>query len=185
MSRITDRYVDKLIQGNIVDDIGVLKIRYAMSAFKSEAIKTVILIVIFYFLELLVPFLFTMILITPIRISTGGLHFNSNLSCFLISLAYFLLSVMVLPLLLFNTITYHLILGISAALIMILPLAPSHKRPIISVDKYLLNKYLSISFTLIYTFLLVFILDNQYIIKCGIWALALQAIQLLILKFKN
>jgi len=185
MDSLTDRFINRLIQVTSVDDLSIIKIRYAIAALKSEVIKTIILIVIFYMLDLLVPFLFTMLLIIPIRIFSGGLHIDNNLYCFLTSLCFFLLSVMILPQIQLQNIVFNLILIISASFIMILPLAPSSKRPIISSDKYLLNKYLSISFTLVYVFLILFLLDNQYLIKCGIWALSLQSLQLFILTLKR
>ena len=41
------------------------------------------------------------------------------------------------------------------------------------------------AFVLIYIFLFQFVLDNQYFISCGIWALFLHAIQLTTITIKN
>ncbi|MBR0596633.1 accessory gene regulator ArgB-like protein [Sinanaerobacter chloroacetimidivorans] len=181
MNNIVDQYVAKLVEENVVDDIGVLKIRYAISALASEIVKTMVMVVVFYMLDLLAPFLFTMAIIIPVRIASGGLHFSSNIGCFLASLTFFILSVLLLPQIQLTTITYHFILLLSAAVIWVAPLVPSKQRPIISREKYLFNKYLSIIFSSVYVILLLFILDNQYFVICGIWALFLQASQLFFL----
>lgn len=179
MENLTDRLIKKLEKKNLIDDaLGPLKIRYALSAIKNETVKLALLIVIFYRIGLLTPLFFTMILIVPIRVTTGGLHFQSNTGCFLASLSFFLLAIIGLPQLAIQRALCTLILLASVALIFIFPLAPSVKRPIISQKKYHLNKYLSVSFTLIVMTYLLFVVDNQHFYQCGIWALCLQAIQL-------
>ena len=185
MIALKEKFLNNLIQRNLVDDIDILKIRYTISSLKSEMIKTIFLISIFFLMGLTVPFLFTMIYIIPIRIFSGGFHFNNNIRCFLTSLVYFLLCVLFLPQVLHQSFVYRFLLFISAVLIIVLPIMPSDKRPIIRIDKYLLNKYVSMAFVLIYIFLFQFVLDNQYFISCGIWALFLHAIQLTTITIKN
>lgn len=182
MKSISEAYISKLQKDNITSDLGILQIKYALAVLKSELIKTIILCIIFALIGQLKSFLIVMLLILPIRCTTGGIHFNGNISCFLFSLGYFLISVCLLPLLNLDIIVYYLILAISILIIIICPLAPSAKRPIISKKKYLQNKYFSIIYLLIFTIVILTLLKNQYIIAICIWALFLHAIELLFLK---
>lgn len=185
MNSIVDRFVEKITEVKVVDDIDILKIRYAISALVNEVAKFIVIIILFYMLDMLTPFLFTLLIIVPIRITTGGLHFNSNTHCLLASLTFFLLTVVLLPKIILARAIYSVILLISAGLILVLPLAPSEKRPIISKNKYLWNKYLSMLFTTLSVLVILFVLDDQYLVRCGVWAFALQAIQLVLLFLKR
>lgn len=184
MNSIVDRFVEKVTEVMVLDDIDIIKLRYAISAVVNEVAKFMVIVILFYLLGLLTPLLFTVLVIIPIRITTGGLHFNNNISCFLASLLFFILSIIVLPHLTLHWNIYQAILMISAIVILILPLAPSEKRPIISKKKYLFNKYLSFAFTILFAIILLFAVQDQYLVRCGIWAFALQAMQLIMLSPK-
>jgi Accessory gene regulator B. len=181
MNSIVDRFVEKVTEIMVLDDVDIIKLRYAISIIVNEVAKFLIIVILFSMLGKLIPLLFTMMIILPVRITTGGLHFNSNISCFAASLIFFLLSIVLLPQIAMERINYHMLFLICAALIGILPLEPSIKRPIISKNKYLFNKYLSFAFIIISILFILFILNDQYLVRCGIWAFVLQAIQLLLL----
>ena len=181
MHSISDRFAKKIIESNNLNTIDSLRICYALTALKSELTKTILFIIIFYLLGFLDAFLFTMLLIVPVRIFTGGLHFKTDIGCFLSSLSFFLLSVMFLPQMPLSPFTYQVILLISAVCIWLCPLAPSSKRPIKKADRYLFNKYLSVLYSVGYVIIFLFVLHDRYLIRCGIWAFCLQALQLLLL----
>jgi accessory gene regulator B len=181
MHSISDKFAEKVIENNNMNELDSLKIRYAIASLKSELTKTILFIIIFYLLGSLNAFLFTMLLIVPVRVFTGGLHFKTDIGCFLSSLSFFLLSVLILPQVPLSAITYQVILLISAVCIWLCPLAPSSKRPIKKADRYLFNKYLSVLYSVGYVIIFLFVLYDQYLIRCGIWAFCLQALQLLLL----
>lgn len=182
MKSISEAYILKLQDNNITDDLGIIKIRYALAVLKNELIKTFLLICIFYAIEQLKPFMIVMLLILPIRVTTGGIHFNKNIPCFLFSLGYFISAICVLPALQFKMLTYYIILALSIFIICICPLAPSEQRPIISRKKYLQNKYFSLIYLAIFTLILMVFIKSHTIIIMNIWALFLHAIELLFLK---
>ena len=184
MNSIVDRFVEKVTEVMVLDDIGIIKIRYAISAVVNEFVKFFVIVILFYMLDMLTPLLFTTLIIIPVRVTTGGLHFNNNIRCFMASLSFFILAVILLPQLEFNRSVYQAILIASGFFILIMPLAPSEKRPIISKKKYLLNRYFSFAFTLTFIGVLLFAIHDQYLVRCGIWAFALQAMQLIILSPK-
>ncbi|WP_312647938.1 accessory gene regulator B family protein [Aminipila sp.] len=182
MKSISEAYIIKLQENNITDELGIIKIRYALAVLKNELIKTFILICIFALIGQLEAFLAVMLLILPIRVSTGGLHFKKNIPCFLFSLGYFISAICILPALQFGELTYYILLALSIFIICICPLAPSEQRPIISRKKYLQNKYFSLLYLVIFTLILLVFIKNQGIIIMSIWALFLHAIELLFLK---
>ncbi len=182
MKSISEAYILKLQENKITDELGIIKIRYALAVLKSELLKTTILICIFALIDQLEPFLAVMLLILPIRLSTGGVHFQKNIPCFLFSLGYFISAICVLPALQFEKLTYSILLVVSIFIICICPLAPSEQRPIISRKKYLQNKYFSLLYLVIFTLILLVFIKSQEIIIMNIWALFLHAIELLFLK---
>jgi len=182
MKSISEAYILKLQENNITDELGIIKIRYALAVLKNELIKTFILIGIFALIGQLEPFLAVMLLILPIRVSTGGIHFKKNIPCFLFSLGYFISAICILPALQFGELTYSILLALSILIICICPLAPSEQRPIKIRKKYLQNKYFSLLYLVIFTLVLLFFIKSQGIIAMSIWALFLHAIELLFLK---
>ncbi|MBN7771947.1 accessory gene regulator ArgB-like protein [Clostridium aminobutyricum] len=182
MKSISEAYISKLQEENIANGLDIVKIRYALAVLKDELIKTILLICIFALLGQLKPFLMVMLLILPIRLSTGGIHFQRNIPCFLFSLGYFLVAVCLLPLLKVELTFLYSVLGLSILTIAVCPLAPSEKRPIISRKKYLQNKYFSLIYLVIFTFILLSSIENQAIIGMCIWALALHATELLFIR---
>lgn len=182
MKSISEAYILKLQENKITDELGIIKIRYALAVLKNELLKTIILICIFALIDQLEPFLAVMLLILPIRVSTGGIHFQKNIPCFLFSLGYFISAICILPALQFGELTYSILLGLSILIICICPLAPSEQRPIISRKKYLQNKYFSLLYLIIFTLILLVFIKSQEIIIMNIWALFLHAIELLFLK---
>lgn len=179
MKSISEAYILKLQDNNITDDLGIIKIRYALAVLKNELLKTLILICIFALMGQLESFLVIMLLILPIRLSTGGIHFKKSIPCFLFSLGYFISAICILPALQFKMLTYYIILGLSIFTTCICPLAPSEQRPIISRKKYLQNKYFSLIYLAIFTLVLLVFIKNHTIIIMSTWALFLHSIELL------
>lgn len=182
MKSISEAYISKLQESNVTDELGIIKIRYALAVLRNELFKTILLICIFALIGQLHTFLIVMLLILPIRLSTGGIHFKKNIPCFLFSLGYFWLAVCVLPLLPIKMLIYYVILAFSILTICLCPLAPSAQRPIKSRKKYLQNKYFSFIYLVIFTLILLFFIKDWVIIVPNIWALFFHAIELLFVK---
>lgn len=185
MDKITASFAENLLDKNIIQKSDFVKIQYAISVVKSEALKTLLLILIFYFLNLLKPFFLLMVLLIPLRMSTGGIHVENSIICFSLSLFFNLLELLFLPALPLKEEIYQAILLGSALLICLLPLAPSQKRRIKTKQKYRRNKIAACSLCLFWVFMLQFVLRDAYFIHCGIWAFFLQAIQILLINAHN
>lgn len=182
MRSISEAYILKLQENDIANGLDIVKIRYAIAVLKSELIKTILLIGIFAAIGQLKAFMIVMLLILPIRLSTGGIHFQRNVPCFLFSLGYFFLVVCMLPLLKLELSVLYVILSIGVLTTALCPLAPSKKRPIISQKKYLQNKYFSIVYLIVFSLIVLIFIHNQTITSMCIGALFLHGIELLFLK---
>lgn len=182
MKSFSEAYILKIKENNITDELGIIKIQYALAVLKSELIKTIFLICIFALIGQLKPFLVVMFLILPIRFSTGGIHLKTSISCFFLSLGYFLLTVCLMPMIHINTNMYYFIFALSLLIISICPLAPSEQRPIVSRKKYLQNKSFSIFYLFIFAIIVFGFITNKTIVAICIWALFVHAIELLFLK---
>lgn len=173
----------RMINAQIIKENDAVKIDYGLAVLKSEGIKTLLLILIFGGLGRLGPFLFLMTISIPLRLFCGGIHLKSSWGCFLMSFAVYALELMVLPKLGLPQWGMRLLLLISVIVICLAPLAPSEKRPIRSKRKYARNKALGISFCIVEASLLMFVIPSSYLGRCGIWALGVQAIQLICVYF--
>lgn len=185
MDNLTDRFTKKLLCKKIIQETDLVKIKYAIAVLKSEFFKTVLLLLLFQMLGLLKPFLFLMIVIFPVRMCTGGIHVNNSLGCFCLSLTFALLELIFLPSLELGATAYKLIFYSSLCLICILPLAPSQKRVIRTKKKYFQNKVFALLLCVFWLFMLHFVVKDNYLIHCGIWAFFMQAIQILFVNLHN
>lgn len=157
------------------------KINYSLQSLIGEAIKFILLLVIFTLLGRTSLFLFSMLIFCSIRAFSGGLHFNTAFKCFISSLIIFCLICIIVPSLNLSLAKpYYWLIGLlSVVIIFVQSPRPSHYRPIKDEKRRWTVKIIS---TFIATFHLVamlcFMSDINYI-NCGIFSIALQAIQLI------
>lgn len=178
--QLQDSYINQLHQQGIIKDkTEEATIRYALVLIRYESLKLFLLTGLFYMLGYLGDFLYTFLILVPIRMTTGGMHFDTNTKCFAFSLCFFVSTVIVLPKAVLPVMCYVAILCIAGILLVFLPLYPNKRRPIVTKKKYDLNKRLSILFFGIIALLLFSDFKNTSFFYCGIWALFLQSLQLL------
>lgn len=179
------RWIDaialQVYRQNLVPHSDIRKMRYAMVVFTNEFIKLVLLFWIFQWLGYKQLFLFSFIVLASIRVFAGGIHCESNIACFILSLLFFLLSVIILPQY-FRTMNLAIIVLISITsilLIVFLAPLPSSQRPIQSIKRKKRLKWLAVFFTLVWQGVLWFLIQDTVFFSCGIWTIFLQSIQLL------
>ena len=94
------------MEKNLTDEeLFEIKRKYGLEVFKNEFIKLVILTALFLALDQLVPFLFAVAVLLPVRIFSGGLHMSGNISCFIFSLCFFMVSIELFPMLDLNMVS--------------------------------------------------------------------------------
>ena len=85
------------------------EIRYSFLTIISEVEKIALLGIIFIGLGKFADFLICTLILIAIRVFAGGLHFKGFWQCFLFSLAFFLLTIVILPLIPLSDIAYLVI----------------------------------------------------------------------------
>ncbi len=184
--KLQDYYIQELTKAGLLEDkLKETSIRYAMLSLKNELVKSFFMIIIFYILGFLSPFLWVFVTILPIRMTTGGLHFDTNVKCFIFSLGFFFCSVIFFPAWDLPETTYTILLIGATVLILSMPLSPWEKRPIISTQKYRKNKILCVFFLFLLDSVLWMDFVGKSVTHCIIWALFFHAIQLSYLYVKR
>lgn len=183
MQNISNAIYSKIKQEAACDDLTLVKVNYALTVLKNEGIKFILLFVFFFTIHQLVPFLFCSCILLPVRAFSGGLHMKTNVTCFLFSSSFFILSICVLPKAPLTELHYILLLTVSAMVICLLSPIATSRKPILSREKYIKCRAKAIGMCLAACLLLI-LLSNKAFFHSGVWVLTLQSIQL-VLAFLN
>ncbi len=97
MHSLIDIFAYKIYKEKLLSHGDIRKMKYAMTVLWNELVKFIMLLIIFSVLDKRNLFLFSLCLLFPIRTFSGGLHFKSSFTCFIMSLIFFLLPIVVLP----------------------------------------------------------------------------------------
>lgn len=160
----------------------IRKMRYGMTVLFNETYKIIGLFIIFKAFNLLNLFLFSFFILLSIRAFSGGLHFESNITCFFTTFVFFILTVVILPKIILTTAPAIILGVISFCIIYIYSPIPSSFRPIHNEKRRLSLKYLSVFFTLSWLVVLFTSIHLTSFFACGIWTIFLQGVQLLLAK---
>jgi len=185
MHSLIDIFAYKIYKEKLLSHGDIRKMKYAMTVIWNELVKFVVLLIFFSLFCKVYLFLFCLCLLLPIRIFSGGLHFESGLVCFMVSICFFSLAILVLPCLFNMTINIAITLMLASVLIIYhySPM-PSRLRPILNKKRKGILKLLSLFYTLLCVFLLFkfVIAYSKVFFVSGIWTISLQALQLLLRK---
>jgi len=180
MIKVSNLLSERLKEEMSLDDIGALKIDYALTVLKNEGIKFIILFLFYLYLGQEKLFLSCAILLIPVRIFSGGLHMKTNVTCFIFSFIFFFLSIKLLPLLSISSMDYVLLLVLSIITICLFSPIATSKKPIVSKEKYQRCKRMAVVNSLFMGGILLLQLDSLELFQSGIWVFTLQALQLMV-----
>lgn len=180
------RFVKRLLLENIICESELPQLRYGMTVARNELIKGLLLLLIFWKMGYLLPFLFLIVVSVPMRMCTGGIHLNSNVGCFLLSFLLLFMEMAVLPELPIGEHNYIYLLEISVLLIALFPPVGSPHRPMqSSSERFIINKGVSCLLCVFWFFILGYHMWDPYLMACGVWALCIQAVQLILVNIKK
>lgn len=185
MNRISDILSEKLKKEMLLDDIGALKIAYALTVLKNEGTKLILLFLFYLYLGQEKLFLFCAILLIPVRIFSGGLHMKTNVTCFLFSFIFFLMAIKLLPMLPISIIGHALLLVFSLVIICVCAPIATSKKPIVTREKYLRCKRMAVVSSVFMGCFLLLQIKNHQLFQSGVWVFTLQASQLIIAYMKQ
>lgn len=165
------------------DKNAVIKVTYALKCIFNDLYKLIFLIIVFSVLGKLNYFCFSLIILFSIRPFSGGMHFNTSISCLIFTTGFFivtaLISTYIPPL---PKIIYIILMLISLTIIAVKSPVTTSKRPIISIKRFKMLKLGSIITTTSWVCFLLFYLSNIKFINCGTLTILIQALQLIKLK---
>lgn len=165
------------------DKDAIIKVTYALKCIFNHLYKLLFLIILFSILGKINYFCFSLIILFSIRTFSGGMHFNTSISCLIFTTGFFIITALIstyipsLP----NTV-YIILMFISLTIIAIKSPVTTSKRPIISITRFKILKWGSIITTISWVCFLLFYLKSINFINCGTLTITIQSLQLLKLK---
>lgn len=172
------RMAECFITQENLSDLDRLKVAYGLELIKNEGFKTIVFLFVFLLMGKVHEFLLCMAISCTVRIFSGGIHMKTNFGCFAASSILLSFQILILPNVDWADCIYFILLWISLGIICTLAPIPSYKRPIKGRQKYVRCKTLTILFSILWGILLPFVFHEALFIRCGIWTLILQAIQM-------
>jgi accessory gene regulator B len=159
-----------------------IKIAYGKTVLLCEVPKLILLVGIFWALGKGTEFLFVMAVLMPVRMFSGGLHFSTNVRCFVFSLGFFLLAVCVLPMVPLPMAGGFVLLGVSAVAVAVCSPVVSQKGPLQTRARKLFLKRFACGCIMVAFAVLCAVgaCGEAMYFKVGTWALVLQAAQLVV-----
>ena len=159
------------------------QIQYAITTILNETFKIVILITLFSVIGKLNYLLFSMIILLSLRLFGGGLHAKTSLSCLMWTILFFILTSIIAPLLpKLNQSIYYALGLLNLVVIIVRAPYPNPIRPIKKKKRKLHLKILAISFSIFWTYITLFYINNSSYLNCGISTILLQSSQLIYMK---
>lgn len=158
-------------------DLEMKRLNYTLTVFFYEISKFIILAIVFSAAGLFQEYLVSILVLMPIRIFSGGIHFNHYTSCFLFTSAFFTAPILLQSV----SVTEPVRLGILVLCLLttfLIGPVTSQKRPPITYKRYTMFRLISSGLLLIYIFLLEVFRVLPYENIC-FWVIILQTIQLI------
>lgn len=179
-TRIVRYFIYTLWKQKLFTHSEICKIKYGLEVILNELLKLVVLLMIFASLKSLDVLLFSLVILIPIRIFSGGIHFESNTKCLIFTTIFFLLILACYPLVPLKNPIIYFISFLSLTLITIFSPAANEFRP--NVAKKNRAKYKILAFVITSSFLLMLylLIENQKYFAVGYITIMLQTTQLII-----
>lgn len=176
-----EAFIRKMVDMNSDKELAEVKIRYGLELLKNEVYKLIILLIFFIGIGKLPAYLLSLVILLPVRIYSGGLHMQSNISCFIFSFCFAISSVCILPQIKTTSSIDAVICIVSFILIAVLSPFSSPKKPITTRQRYIFFKIMSCLMCMIMLVVITVIYSHGklYPAHVGMWTIFLQSFQLL------
>lgn len=161
-------------------DVEMQKLSYTFYVFVYEISKFLILGIAFSLLGLWHEYVISLLALMPVRVFSGGIHFNHYYSCFLFTASFFVVAVLMNAVSLPYPAQPAVMLLCAGVTYFIGPVT-SKKRPPIQFGRYQAFRLVSTGLLLLWFLWFVFVRKFPYQNIC-FWILFLQTIQLICAK---
>lgn len=160
------------------------KLTYVISCIIYEGSKLLLFLLFFCCIHQLDSFIYSLIILLPLRIISGGLHFKHYTSCLGFSFLYFyLVNVTLLPLKLPLIISFIILTMCTVINSKIGPIT-SNSRPQLNPEEIKKGK-LNIFIATCYDFILTILFFDTAISTVGFWTIVLHTLQLITANFRK
>ena len=179
--RLIRLFVYEVYRRKLLDHKQLREMRYGMEVIYNEFIKMFALLTLFTLLGKLRYFLFSFTILVTIRCFSGGLHFHTNSSCLMFSVFFFITILALSIYMPIELLNYKgLILAFSTMTIGIFSPITNANRPIKNKKRRQVFKYVAVLFTAIWSYILLFHINDYGLVSYGIITVMLQAVQLVV-----
>lgn len=164
-----------------LNELEVIKFDYSLTVIINELSKFLIMLLFFALFNQVKLFLYIILALTSIRSYTGGLHFNTYLSCLTFSLIFFIFTAVSSLFIVLNTFVLTSIITFILIVLIFVPPIPAKSRSNYSKRKLLYFKTVSIVIFLIHLAFCYLFKNNLYL-TTALWVYLYQSVQLIIAK---
>ena len=160
------------------------KLNYFFSCILYEGSKILLFLIFFALTQRLKGFLYSMLILLPLRIISGGLHFKHYLGCFAFSFGYFY--IVNIPLANFMPSLAITLLILCGCIFMNYRIGPitSDSRPALTPEEIRRGKF-HILVATIYDTILTTLFYETSLAPIGFWTIVLHSVQLIIAKLRK
>lgn len=174
-------YVDAIPDLNKTDKA---KLNYMISCIIYEGSKLLLFLLFFGCIHQLDGFFYSLIILLPLRIISGGLHFKHYTSCLLFSFGYFyLVNVLLMPFKLPLSISI-ILLSLCAVINYKIGPITSNSRPQLKSKEIKKGKF-NIFMVTCYELILTILFFDTALSAVGFWTIVLHTLQLIIARFRK
>lgn len=172
---------------NIVSDISAsekARLNYFFSCIIYEGSEIILFLLFFALTKHIKGFLYSILILLPLRVISGGLHFKHYLSCLAFSFGYFYLVIVPLSdsMPAYNVTLVTLCIGI--LINCYIGPVTSDSRPVLSAEDIKRGK-LHIFIATIYDTLLTMLFYDTELAPVGFWTIMLHSVQLIIARLRK
>lgn len=162
-----------------LSDFQIAQLYYLWKSLASEFSKLIIMGILFH--NILGIYAFAIIIMMLLRSSTGGLHCRTYLSCFLVSLTYMFLSLVILPAIPVNKLLQMILLF--ACILCNYYIGPVTSKFRRTPSEKMVKRVRGQAFVIIFFYLtLTYITPENPYITAGFWVIILHTVQLIAAK---
>lgn len=174
-------YIDKIPNLSKADKA---KLHYVISCIIYEGSKIFLFLIFFSCIHQLNSLFYSMIILLPLRIISGGLHFKHYTACLAFSFLYFYMAIVVLE-------PFKLPIGISSLLLIVCAVINYKIGPVTSISRPQLKPEeikkgkLNIFIATCYEVILTMLFFDTVLSTIGFWTIVLHTLQLIIANFRK
>lgn len=158
-------------------DTEIAKFKYTIEVLFYELSKVLFFLLFFGITHKLADFAVCFFILLPFRSFSGGLHFKRYISCFLFSVLYFSALIFLLCEIPVAPVYKAILLILCSIILFVTGPVPSKKRPVMDLRQYRIFRGITISFALVYSFLILFVDDLPYK-NLMFWSVVLHTLQI-------